>query len=389
MKPLPRWLVLSLLLLAPLTARAQETKQETKNDGGLAKVLKPFVDQKFLAGAVILVADKDRILDVETVGYADIEDNTLMGRETLFWIASMSKPITAAALMLLVDEGKVKLDDPIDKYLPEFKDLWLSVEKEKDRVVLKRPEKIPTIRQCLSHMSGMPFKSALEVPTLDHVVLRDAVRSYAITPLFAEPGTKYLYSNAGINTVGRIIEVVSGMPFETFLEKRLTEPLGMKDTTFFPSESQVKRLAKTYRPNKAKTGLDSMKIEYLTYPLVAKNRQPMPGGGLFSTAEDCAHFCQMLLADGKFRGKKILSEESVRELAKRQTPMSVKETYGLGFATGGDTFGHGGAYATNMTVDRKHNLITVYMVQHAGFPGNGGQAHGAFRKAAESAYGGK
>ena len=382
MYSLLRYLVLSATLLAPLAASAQESKKED----GLAKVLKPFVDQKFLAGAVVLVADKEKIVDVETVGYADVEDNTLMGNDTLFWIASMSKPITAAALMLLVDEGKLKLDDPIDKYLPEFKDLWLTVEHGKDKMTLKRPGKMPTIRQCLSHTSGMPFKSALEQPTLDHVVLRDAVRSYAITPLVSEPGTKYLYSNAGINTAGRIIEVVSGMPFETFLEKRLTAPLEMKDTTFFPNEQQVKRLAKSYKPNMAKTGLESQKITFLTYPLTDKNRQPMPGGGLFSTATDCGHFCQMLLNDGKYKGKKFLSEEAVRELSKRQTPESVKESYGLGFAIGGDTFGHGGAYATNMSIDRKRGLILVYMVQHNGFPGNGGQAQAAFRKAAEEKF---
>ncbi|MBX9680652.1 MAG: beta-lactamase family protein [Gemmataceae bacterium] len=357
-----------------------------QKEGGLAKVLKPFVDQKFLAGAVVLVADKEKILDVETAGYADIEDNTLMGNDTLFWIASMSKPITAAALMLLVDEGKVHLDDPIDKYLPEFKDLWLTAEREKDKMTLKRPGKMPTIRQCLAHTSGMPFKSALEQPTLDHVVLRDAVRSYAITPLVSEPGTKYLYSNAGINTAGRIIEVVSGMPFETFLEKRLTAPLEMKDTTFFPNEQQVKRLAKSYKPNMAKTGLESQKITFLTYPLTDKNRQPMPGGGLFSTATDCGHFCQMLLNDGKYKGKKFLSEDAIRELSKRQTPESEKVSYGLGFAVSGDVFGHGGAYATNMSVDRKRGLILVYMVQHNGFPGNGGQAQAAFRKAAEEKF---
>ncbi|MFO0864051.1 MAG: serine hydrolase domain-containing protein [Gemmataceae bacterium] len=382
MKALVRPGLLCLAMLVPFVASAQEGK----NDAGLAKVLKPFVDQKFLAGAVVLVADKEKILDVETAGYADVEDNTLMGPDAVFWIASMSKPITAAALMLLVDEGKIHLDDPIDKYLPEFKDLWLTAEKEKDKLTLKRPAKMPTIRQCLNHTSGMPFKSALEQPTLDHVVLRDAVRSYAMTPLHSEPGTKYLYSNAGINTAGRIIEVVSGMPFETFLEKRLTAPLEMKDTTFFPNEQQVKRLAKSYKPNQAKTGLESLKITYLTYPLTDKARQPMPGGGLFSTATDCGHFCQMLLNQGKYKGKKILSEEAIRELGKRQTPESMKESYGLGFAVGGDTFGHGGAYATNMSVDRKRGLVLVYMVQHNGFPGNGGQAQAAFRKAAEEKF---
>src|SRR5262245_22162734 len=155
-----------------------------------------------------------------------------MKTDNVFWIASMSKPITAVGLMMLVDEGKVKLDDPVEKYLPEFKDQWLAAEQDKDHVLLKKPKHPITVRNILSHTSGMPFKSAMEEPTLDGLALRDAVRSYVLTPLQTEPDTKYQYSNAGINTAGRIIEVVGGMPYEDFMQKRLFDPLGMKDTMF-------------------------------------------------------------------------------------------------------------------------------------------------------------
>src|SRR5262249_28755422 len=157
-------------------------------------------------------------------------------------------------------------------------------------VLLKHPKTPVTVRHVLSHTSGMPFKSLMEQPTIDVLPLRDAVRSYALTPLQSEPGTKYQYSNAGINTAGRIIEVVSGQAYEEFLDKRLFGPLGMKDTTFWPDEKQLERLAKSYKPNADKTGLEETTITSLKYPLNDRKRYPVPGGGLFSTAGDVGRF---------------------------------------------------------------------------------------------------
>jgi CubicO group peptidase (beta-lactamase class C family) len=222
----------------------------------------------------------------------------------------------------------------------------------------------------------------MEQPTLDGLALRDAVRSYAMTPLQSEPGAKYAYSNAGINTAGRIIEVVSGLPYEEFLDKRLFEPLGMKDTTFWPDESQLKRLAKSYKPNADKSGLEETRIGQLTYPLSSRKRHPMPAGGLFSTAEDVNRFCQMILSQGVYKGKRLISEEAVKQMTTEQTGDAVKDNYGLGFSLGGTTFGHGGAYSTNMTVDSKRGLITIFMVQHNGWAGDGAKSLGVFQKAA-------
>ena len=356
----------------------------------LSAVLQSFVQEGNLAGAVTLVANKEKVLDLGAVGFSNIEAKAQMKPDALFWIASMSKPITGTALMLLVDEGHVKLDDPVEKYLPEFKNVMVTAEKTADTVLLRKPKSPPTVRSCLSHTSGMVFLSAMEVPTIDVLPLRDAVRSYAITPLLHEPHTKYLYSNAGINTAARIVEVVSKMPFEAYLDKRLFAPCGMTDTTFWPNAEQVKRLATTYKPGADKKSLEASTVAYLKYPLSEKSdRYPCPGGGLFSTAADCGKFCQMLLNGGTAGGKKIISEESIAEMSKKQTPDSLKDQYGLGWAVGPGWFGHGGAYATNMTIDTKRGLVFVFMVQHAGFPGNGGQSQGAFRKAAEAKYGPK
>jgi CubicO group peptidase (beta-lactamase class C family) len=364
-----------------LDARAEEPPASLGQR--IAAALQPYVDRQELAGAVTLVADRDRVLSLQAVGFADVAARTPMKTDALFWIASQSKPITAAALLMLVDEGKVKLDDPVERYLPLFKGAWVTAEQDKSHVLLHRPQHPPTVRHLLSHTSGLPFQSAMEEPTLDLLPLRVAAASYAMTPLLFEPGTRYQYSNAGINTAGRIIEVVSGMPYEQFLQKRLFDPLGMKDTTFWPDEGQLKRLAKSYRPKAAGTGLEETTITQLHYPLNDPRRQPMPAGGLFSTADDLGRFCQMVLGGGTFQGRRLLSQEAVTRMTSRQTPAGVKENYGLGWGTGGSSFGHGGAYATNMLIDKAHGRITVFLVQHAGFPGRGRESQAAFERAAQ------
>ena len=222
----------------------------------------------------------------------------------------------------------------------------------------------------------------MEEPTLDLLAVREAVRSYAMTPLQSEPGSKYQYSNAGINTAGCIIEVVSGIPYARFLEQRLFQPLGMKDTTFWPNAGQLARLAKSYKPNAAKSDLEETTVTQLRYPLDDHERQPMPAGGLFSTARDVGRFCQMILGRGVFEGKRYLSEAAVEQMTTKQTGENLKDDYGLGWSTGGGRFGHGGAYSTSMSIDPARGLITVFMVQHAGFPRDGDQSRAAFEKAA-------
>jgi CubicO group peptidase (beta-lactamase class C family) len=381
----------SLACLLATLAFASSPASAADNDAkSITAALQPFVDRHTLSGAVTLVASKDKVLAVEAVGFADVEAKKPMKPDALFWIASQSKPITATALMMLVDDGKVKVDDPVEKYLPEFRSQMLAVYQDKDVVVLRKPKRPITVRDILSHTSGLPFRSAMEEPTLDLLTLRDAVKSYAMTPLIFEPGTRYQYSNAGINTAGRIIEVASGMPYEEFLDKRLFGPLGMKDTTFWPNEEQVGRLAKSYGSNADKTDLKLTTVTQLKYPLSDhKTRYPMPAGGLFSTAADVGRFCQMILNDGMWEGKRYLSEASVKQMTSKQTPEGVPSGYGFGWSTGGSTCGHGGAYSTNMSIDRKSGLIFVWMVQHAGFPGDGGKSQGEARKAADAQFGPK
>jgi CubicO group peptidase (beta-lactamase class C family) len=370
----------AIAMAAPVHLSAPESPKT------IAAALQPFVDNHTLAGAVTLVASSDRLLSLEAVGYMDIARKRPMRTDALFWIASQSKPMTATALMMLVDEGKVNVDDPVEKYLPEFKGQWLKAEQDADHMLLKRPLHPITVKNVLTHTSGLPFSSPLEQPTLDVLPLAARVRSYALLALQFEPDSKYQYANAGINTAGRIVEVVSGMPYEEFMEKRLFQPLGMKDTTFWPSPQQVRRLAKSYQPNAAKSDLEETTITQLRYPLTDRTRQPMPAGGLFSTASDVARFCQMILNGGALDGKRYLSEASVKQMTSRQTPEALTTSYGFAWSIGKGEFGHGGAYATNMTIDTQHGLVFIWMVQHRGFPGDGAKSREAFMKAAKAAF---
>ena len=386
-------LSLMLLLVSPLSGATEPSD--------IASVLQPFVDRHELAGAVTLVASKDKILSLQAVGYADIAAKKSMRTDALFWIASMSKPIAATALMMLVDEDKVRLDDPVQKYLPQFAPSIIAVTSDGAGAHLQALRHAVTIRNLLSHSSGIPFSSSIETPTLDVYALATRVQSYALEPLMFEPGSDYVYSNAGINTAGRIVEVVSGQSYEAFLQTRLFAPLGMIDTTFWPNAAQVARLAKSYKVNALGTDLEEITITQLHYPLTDRaHRYPMPAGGLFSTASDLAKFCQMLLNGGTYTGRRFLSEAAIREMSSSQLSEAVLQKrfssrsgptdptgYGLGWSTyPSGAFGHGGAYATNLRIDPEHGLATVWLIQHASFPGEGAKSHAVFEKAAVEIY---
>ena len=232
---------------------------------------------------------------------------------------------------------------------------------------------------------------------IDTYPLAEAVMSYAMSPLRTEPGTKFEYSNAGINTAGRIIEVVSRLPFEDFMDKRLFGPLGMKDITFWPSEEQLKRLAKSYAPGTGNKGLREIDISQLTYPLSNRRRGPSPAGGLFSTATNVALFCRMILSGGVFQGRRYISEPSVRGMTSTQAAGGAN--YGLGWFTSRKlhgksdpvivgSCGHPRAYSTSMSIDPNGERVLIFMVQHAGFPRQNGDKIGdVFNKAAMDNFG--
>lgn len=367
--------------------------------GALAAALQPYVNRNELAGAVTLIASKDKILDLEAIGYADLSVKKTMKTDCLFWIASMSKPIAATALMMLVEEGKVKLDDPVQKYLPHFAPKIMGVTSDGTHVQLEQPEHPITVRGLMNHTAGVVFRSSLETPTLDEFPLAVRVESYSLEPLMFEPGDDWSYSNAGINIVARIIEVVSGMSYENFLQTRLFDPLGMHDTTFWPTDAQLTRLAKSYKPTDARNELEETPITQLHYPLSdRKNRYALPAGGLFSTATDVAKFCQMVLSGGVYKGRRYLQATSIQEMTRNQISEAPRKSfdsgpwgfsgYGLGwFTTDSGTFGHPGAYSTSMRIDPARGIVTIWLVQHAAFPGDGAKSLDDFENFASKHFG--
>jgi CubicO group peptidase (beta-lactamase class C family) len=364
----------------------------------VVKSLRPFIERHELAGAVTLIVSKDATLDLEAVGYADVAAKRAARANDLFWIASMSKPITATALMMLIDDGKVQLDDPVQKYLPAFLPQIVSVTADGENVSAQPPAALVTVRSLLTHTSGLPYNSSFETPTHDLFPLATAVRGYGLDRLMSEPGARFSYSNDGFNTIGRVIEVVSGMRYEDFLNSRLFRPLGMTDTTFWPTESQLDRLAKSYKRGADRSVLEEISIDQLRYPLSDRtHRFPMPSGGLFSTASDLAKFCQMMLNRGTIGGRRLLSEAAIREMTRNQLSGSAlkeiaearerptdPEGYGLGwFIYPSGIVGHGGAYSTDMRIDFQHGIAFVWLVQH---PGEGGRAEEAFQELVAKYY---
>lgn len=344
----------------------------------IPKRMQAFVDDKTVAGAVTLVAHGGEIARVDAVGFADVAARKPMDDDTLFWIASMTKPITAAAVLMLQDQGKLSVEDRVDKYLPEFKNQWMTeIQTGSSNMCLVRPPRAITIRDLLTHTSGLDEMP----PPRTACALAELVVGNSQRPLRFAPGSRWSYSNPGINTLGRIVEVVSGEEFADFLDRRVFNAVGMRDTTFWPTAAQARRLAKSYQPTSDGKGLQETNIWFIKDSVTDRTRTPRPDGGLFSTARDYFRFCQMMLNGGMWNGKRILSEEAVREMTRTQTgDLKVGFTEGMSFGFGvgvvkqptgvtammsPGTFGHGGAYGTQAWVDPKQELIVILMIQRA------------------------
>ncbi len=363
------------ILLVPAFAVAQDKDP-------IAARFQKFVDAGELSGAVLLVGTKDGVEYHEAVGQANLAEKTPMEKSTLFRIASMTKPITAIAIMMLQDEGKLSVEDAVEKHLPEFKGQLLIAEKGKDSTTVKKPKRPITLRDLLTHTSGLgqyPMGLA-DLYTKRNYNLSEATIAVSQVPLVGEPGETWSYNNPGIDTLGRIVEVASGMSFEKFLQTRIFDPLGMKDSTFYPTAEQAKNTAITY-------GVKDGKLVAAPNSLLdvkANPRHPVPAGGLYSTAADQAKLYRFMLNNGKVGDKELLSEKSLKAMTTTQTGaiktgfvdgMSwgfgwqvVAEPKGATETLSAGSYGHGGAFGTQGWIDPKKRAFYILMIQRTGIP---------------------
>lgn len=364
---------------------------------GVGDALDAKIAEREIAGAVTMVFTADRVLHRQATGLADLASAKPMPEDALFWIASMTKPVTGAAILILQDEGRLSIDDLVEKHLPEFAAL---------RTPTGRPAKL-TIKQILTHTSGLGEASGPATQAARN--LADLVPAWLGAKMQFEPGAQWKYCQSGINLAGRIVEVVSGKSFDTFTRERIFGPLGMKDATFFPTDAQRGRIATGYS-RKKETGALEPAAPRADYGRTGG--PPLGNGGLYCTADDYARFCQMLLGNGTREGKRILSPQAVKVLSSVHTgdlPTGFFQTeafgrhgahYGWGIGTcvlkaphagaaevlSPGTYGHGGAWGTQAWIDPVKGVAYLLMVQRANFPNSdASDVRTAFQRAATAA----
>jgi CubicO group peptidase (beta-lactamase class C family) len=351
---------------------------------GIRTRLKDLSDSQKIPGAVYLVSHHGRIAAYDAVGWANVEDKKPMLKDSIFQVMSMTKNFTGVGIMMLVEDGKLDLKRPIEDYLPEFKDILVEEKLADGTVITRKPKAPPTVWQLMDHTSGLdgdPSGELADNPRTLQVPLADAVKFYGHSRLQFEPGTRWKYSNMGIATLGRIIEVFSGEDYVSYISKRLFQPLGMQDSFFFPPADKRDRIALVYKHVDGKlvrSGKEILAGDPTLYRAGAK--YPAPEFGLYTTAADLVKFYQMLLNGGTLDGHRYLSRQAVETMTRVFTP-DVKPAgwlggtgYGLTFEIinqsegtlllhSPGTFGHGGAFGTEGWIDPKNDLIRIMLVQ--------------------------
>jgi len=376
-------------------AQPEEVGMSSDRLARLGEVLGADVEAGRIPGAVILVMRHGKIAYFEAFGLENTRNGAAMPKDSIFRIYSMTKPVVSVAVMMLWEEGRFDIDDPIAKYLPDLKDLKVAVvHKGADgtsNVELEQAKRQPTIQQLLEHTGGLtngilpkspdyPVRQMYRdanIPNPDET-LAELVAKIGRLPLVSEPGTVWEYSRS-TDVLGRLVEVVSGMPIDRFLETRIFAPLGMKDTGFWVSGEKVDRLAEPFA-NDPEPGSPVPLIEVTKPPKLLSGN-----GGLVSTAEDYTRFTQMLVNHGSFDGVSILGPETVKYMTSDQIgtvrgPLYIPGPgygFGLGFAvrlsvgqapypgSEGD-YSWGGSAGTVFWVDPKEDLTAVFMTQRFG-----------------------
>ena len=368
-------LVMVLMVSLGLTSHAQKKVIESKTDYAV-QALRPYVEGGQLPGA-ISVFYKDGVQETCCIGYADVEAKRPIDMDNSFMQCSQTKGFCGVTIAKLVEEGKISLDDPVSKYLHEFKTLWVEVVKSDDVRVLQKAKNVLTIRMVMNHTGGFPFEISAKRGDVrgggwsGGAPIRQVASIAAASPLLFEPGTAIRYSNTGIDIGAAIVEVVTGMKWEEYLKKEVLDPLGMKSTWFWPTDKQIKNKIELY------TYKDNAPAEWCE----EKPNQQRPyndshvfasaGAGLWTTANDQLKFYKMLMNLGVGdNGVRILKEETVKELLACSTRPEKMDGYSLGLkAPVKDNedawFGHGGAWGTNCMVNWHKKQLKMWVVQKA------------------------
>ncbi len=373
------------------TATPEEVGISSKRLERINTLMQHYVDEKKLAGAVTLVARRGKIVHFERFGMMDIEANQPMQLDTIFRIYSMTKPITSVAVMMLYEEGRFQLNDPISKFIPELKGLKVVKNVTASGIELVEAEREITIRDLLIHTSGFPYgfgdgpvdqmyqKAKLLAPDS---TLKEMVQKLGVIPLVHQPGTKWEYS-VSTDVLGYLVEVVSGKPLDLFFEENIFKPLGMKDTGFYVPKEKIARFAANYGPDE--TGRIKVIDEPKTSPFSSPRRFLSGGGGLVSTVSDYLRFAQMLLDGGELNGARLLGRKTIElmttnNLPNELIPIQLGGTplegygFGLGFSVLVDvarsqelgsegSFGWAGAATTLFLIAPKEELIAIAMTQ--------------------------
>jgi CubicO group peptidase (beta-lactamase class C family) len=370
------------------TANAGSVGMSGERLSKLNDLMKSFVDQGKLAGTVTMVSRHGKVVEFDANGKRDIAANAPMQKDSIFRIYSMSKPITGVAMMMLFEEGKWQLNDPVAKYIPEFANLKVYGTDASNNMVMKDQNHPVTMRELMSHTGGFTYgifsntpvdKLQREANVLDvNITLDEFIKRVAKVPLNTQPGTEWHYS-ISVDIQGYIVQKLSGMPFEEFLEKRIFKPLGMSDTGFYVPKEKLSRFAEMYGYDNAGKLVVIGTKEALNHDFSAKPAFPSGGGGLVSTTTDYMRFCQMLLNGGELDGVRLLSPKSVElmhsnMLSPGMTVFGQGAGFGLDFAIytdpvaaggyyGKDTFWWGGAAGTWFWIDPVNDLIVIGMIQ--------------------------
>jgi len=385
MNVLKKWtaaMAVACVLAVPVWAREiPRAKPEAvgMSGKGLAKVtskVQKLVDDRKIAGAITMVARRGKIVHFETYGLRDVDEKQPVTKDTIMRFYSMTKPITTVAAMILYDEGRFKLDDPVEKYIPEMKGLKVYHDTQPVEPIRK-----VTVRDLMRHTSGLTYGIFGNSP-VDQIYrkqrilgsrnLQAMVEKLGRIPLMYQPGTRWHYS-VSVDVLGCLVEKVSGRKLDVFFRERIFGPLDMRDTAFFVPRTKVDRFSSCYAP-----GPEGLKVKdrfnasrYLTPPSFLSG-----GGGLVSTARDYMRFCQMLINKGELFGVRVLKAETVDTMTKNQLPEGVhwggNNGFGLGFsvqlqgrgsAAHAGEYGWGGAASTHFWISPKDGLVVVALSQ--------------------------